>query len=89
MLYQDGGLAGGQSINNHYQGCRKRWRDHVEKGEETTSSSPTSYHDIKLLSKVLGLWSMCLQEVVAIRRKLLQNVDLYIDMDQKKIMYPC
>jgi hypothetical protein len=67
----------------------------VEKGEESPSSSPKSYHGclqllsnyIKLLSKVVGSRSAHLQEVVAIRRKLRQKVDLYIDMGPRENVF--
>jgi hypothetical protein len=67
----------------------------IEKGEESPSSSPKTYHGclqllsnyIKLLSEVVGSRSAHLREVVAIRRKLRQKVDLYIDMGPKEIIY--
>jgi hypothetical protein len=67
----------------------------VEKGEETPSTSPKSYHGclqllsnyIRLLTELVGLRSTHLREVVAIRRKLRQKVDLYIDMGPKEILY--
>jgi hypothetical protein len=67
----------------------------IEKGEESPSTSPKTYHGclqllsnyIKLLSEVVGGRSAHLREVVAIRRKLQQKVDLYIDMGPKEIIY--
>jgi hypothetical protein len=67
----------------------------VEKGEETPSTSPKSYHGclqllsnyIKLLTEVVGLRSAHLREVIAIRSKLRQKVDLYIDMGPKEILF--
>jgi hypothetical protein len=67
----------------------------VEKGEESPSSSPKTYHGclqllsnyIKLLSEIVGSRSAHLREVVAIRRKLRQKVDLYIDMGPREILY--
>jgi hypothetical protein len=67
----------------------------VEKGEETPSTSPKSYHGclqllsnyIKLLTEIVGLRSTHLCEVIAIRRKLRQKVDLYIDMGPREILF--
>jgi hypothetical protein len=67
----------------------------VEKGEETPSTSPKSYHGclqllsnyIKLLTEIVGLRSTHLCEIIAIRRKLRQKVDLYIDMGPREILF--
>jgi hypothetical protein len=67
----------------------------IEKGEESPSSSPKTYHGclqllsnyIKLLAEVVGSRSAHLREVVAIRRKLRQKVDIYIDMGPREILY--
>jgi hypothetical protein len=67
----------------------------IEKGKESPSSSPKTYHGclqllsnyIKLLAEVVGSRSAHLREVVAIRRKLRQKVDIYIDMGPREILY--
>jgi hypothetical protein len=67
----------------------------IEKGEENPSTSPKSYHGclqllsnyIKLLTEIVGLRSGHLREVIAIRSKLRQKVDLYIDMGPKEILF--
>jgi hypothetical protein len=67
----------------------------IEKGEESPSSSPKTYHGclqllsnyVKLLTEVVGSRSAHLREVIAIRRKLRQKVDLYIGMGPREIIY--
>jgi hypothetical protein len=67
----------------------------IEKGESSPSPAPRDYHGllqllsnyVRLLSVIVGTRSAHTREVIAIRRKLREKVDLYIDVGPREILY--
>jgi hypothetical protein len=88
-----------QQERNAYQD-RLRWATtstlgDIEKGESSPSPAPQDYHGllqllsnyIRLLGVLVGTQSAHTKEVVAIRRKLREKVDLYIDIGPREIVF--
>jgi hypothetical protein len=67
----------------------------IEKGEGSPGPAPRDYHGlmqlisnyIRLLGVIVGDRSAHTREVVSIRRKLRERVDLYIDIGPREIIY--
>jgi hypothetical protein len=67
----------------------------IEKGESSPSPAPRDYHGmlqllsnyIRLLGVIVGTRSSHTREVIAIRRKLREKIDLYIDVGPREIIF--
>jgi hypothetical protein len=67
----------------------------IEKGESSPSPAPQDYHGllqllsnyVRLLGILVGTRSAHTREVVAVRRKLREQGDLYIDIGPREIIY--
>jgi hypothetical protein len=67
----------------------------IEKGESSPSPAPRDYHGmlqllsnyIRLLGVLVGTRSSHAREVIAIRRKLRERIDLYIDVGPREIIF--